>query len=1421
MILSQFKKKYNYLIHDVSSTKITTFCVLFTFIVVCKQGFTQNFNYKIGALANQSNITQNVVSSVYVDSIGVMWFGKTDGLYKYNGYDYEIFVPTFDSETGLSNPWITDIKDFDSYLVVGTNNGLNFLDKKTQVFTYVFPSDYNSNYNNNITCINVDENKEILVGTGNKLLEISPKKGKEYAIREIYFEGFRRQNENIKIFQILNIPGGNLIRTSRGVFFLETSVQLAKKVFLKSKSNVELKNFNTLYLTRSKVLLIATDEEEYYISLNRNQLKQNNEYLAKPLSQLYPNLPKTKKTNVFLEDNNDNVWIGTEGKGLFVYNRKTYTWQNYSRKMNLVGVLKNDFIRVLYLDRSGMIIVGTDAGINTLNPQENGFQLINSINSNDKEEEILNVHSILQDHDKNLWIGTRGKGLFVISNNNKNQINIKRTGSVSFDHIRSITQDKKQQIWIGTQKGVFVIKELKDNLNNLGRQFNTLKPEVLPDDYIYAILEDSNENKWISTDSGLYIYTPDKQLLKINNLPAWKQLNNKTIYTLIQDSEQRIWFGTLNGILGYINPEDYINKGISLMNHLKTVNFNMITVVSKYKKFYENYSVFSIIETNNNGILVGTNLGLGKIDLKQNKLAPFFDTPISFNSRTIQSSYVYGLLYDNINNILWVSSNKGLFSYNFDNSEENNYTLKDGLQSLEFNGNAVYKGIDGNLFFGGANGVNIYNTSLELKKSEFQPNLVLTKLYVNGKPLSPNGSPKELESNISYAKKIVLGAKKNTIGLEFASLHLPYSSNNFYRCKLLGVDSDWIDLGHKRSVNYVNLPKGEYTFQLMGTNNDGVWNAQELNFGIEILPAWYETWWMKTLWYLSILLIISAFIWILLKNRDNINALKIKEIERKKLHEIYESKLVFFTNLSHEFRTPLSLILDPINSLIKQNRIYKSNKELFDIVKNNVDRLRRLIDQIMDFRKFEYGKLSLNFTESDIVSTLKNISASFTYYSKVKNIDFKIQFPEKGIFMFYDQDRIEKIVYNLLSNAFKATANGGKVKISMGELNEQSILSNYRRYKLICGEKNYKNLINHVYIKVVDNGIGINKVNLEDIFTRFYQDDGVDSGTGIGLYMVKQFTEMHYGSILIKSKKNRGTSFIIVLPKNNDLYKSAKEGDLETPNIETKKQQIPQITEQDLIVVNKSKDHTIVVVEDNDELRAYLKLILGNYYNVYTANNGQDGLGLIQEENPDLIISDIVMPEINGLELCKKIKENFETSHIPIILLTAKSFDNQIVEGIDSGADAYITKPFNKDILISKINNLIQGRVKLRLMFQNAQILEPSKITVTSIDEKLLYKLKQTVEDRIQDQNLTLEVLAEEINVSRAQLFRKIKALTGLTPNNFIKSIRIKYAAQLLENESFKIAEIAYLAGFKEASYFSRCFKEAYGCSPKEYKNSH
>ncbi|MDO6518994.1 hybrid sensor histidine kinase/response regulator transcription factor [Zobellia uliginosa] len=1396
------------------SNKIKTGLIAFLLLYI-SVGNSQVPMYKVGTLNDQNSINDNVVSSICKDSIGFIWIGKMDGLFRYSGYDAEVYSSSSNDKKRLSNPWVTDIIGYRHVLAIGTKRGLNFFNPKTGIFRRLFPSGTNSELSNEITSLLELPRGRLLVGTANGLILVASDTTSVLKEIPLFVDGVR--NKAVRVRDMVQSSHGVFINTELGIFQLSEDSNSAHKLVLIS-GNQELNDIRSIYATKDHHLFISAKQGFFYFDIGLHRLTMDKAIQVSPIGELYSNWPPMKKVNVVLEDSNGAIWLGTEGNGVFSYNKQTAQWKNYRFEVDKKNVLKNDFIRALYEDESGMILVGSDAGVNTLIAEGGIFQSIENLTCKNIKEDVSNVHSILVDGNGRLWIGTRGNGLFV--KDDGICINVHPDENGRLGQIRSIIEDESNRIWVGTQEGVYIIDSRDVKTENIEAYLKNVQPSLLPETEIYHILEDRVGNKWISTLSGLYIYTAEKNLRKITNTNIETILDKKVVYSMFLDSKERIWMGTLNGSIAFLDLKDYDNPYLFSEYIGKSLNFQRIAVAPSYKDYFENYGVYSLTEIVDGTILAGTNFGVCKIDIEKKQIAPLFSVDEVSTSSNLGNSYVYGLLYNKNQNQLWASSNNGLFSYDFNSREIENFGIKDGLQSLEFNGNAVHKDSQGKLYFGGANGLNIYDSALRFEKSSFKPNIALTKIFVNGKLLENDLKSKVLNNEVAYTRSLTLSSKQNTVGFEFTSLHLPYPLSNYFKCKLIGVDYDWIELKNKRSINYANLPKGKYSFQLMATNNDGVWSESPLTIHLEILPAWYNTWYMMLLWVLLSLTIIIVFVRVLIKNHNKNNALKIKEIEQENLQNLYESKLVFFTNLSHEIRTPLSLIVDPIKTLMSHREIYGRKPELFNVLNNNVDRLRRLIDQIMDFRKYEYGKLELDVVHADMVQTIRSITASFDFHSVQQKIRFKVKLPEHEMLMYFDEDKIEKIVYNILSNAFKATPAEGMVRISLRNFNPQKT-KKLNKYKVICGNDKLKEFQNHIYIKVVDKGTGIRESNLEEIFTRFYQDKTINSGTGIGLYMVKQLTELHSGTILIKSKRHKGTSFIIVLPRNEDIYSTSivdnqplvREGEeLEGPGT-----LILRGTENNII---KDKTHSIAIVEDNDELRMYLKDILEGHYHVFTATNGVEGLELIKDEIPDLVLSDVVMPEMDGLELCRYVKNNFDTSHIPIILLTAKTFDSQKLSGLQSGADVYLTKPFNREIVLANIANLIKGREKLRLIFQNEKILEPSRITVSSVDETLMLKLKKYIEEHVQDQNLTLEHMATEIGVSRAQLFRKMKALTGLTPNNFIKSVRLKFAVQLLEENKLQISEVALLCGFKEPSYFSRCFRETYGCTPKEYMKS-
>ncbi|MCF8715521.1 response regulator [Joostella atrarenae] len=1360
-----------------------------------------------------------MVTSFHTDKSGFLWIGKMDGLYKYNGYEFESYSTTYGDMDGLSNPWVTDITEKGDSLLIGTKNGLNIFHNKKKKFSYIFPSKVNNKYSNHITSI-VYFNNQLYIGTNKGLLMLQKIDSKNPQPINITL-GEKGSEE--EVMSIIKTKKDLLIQTSKNLYILNEKSNTSKVLELKSQSSNKVSNLRHLHKLNENEFLLATDQNNFYFKINNLlSISQEKQVDLIDITKKFPQFPKGIKINLFFTDKNKNLWIGSNGNGLYSYNKKNQEYTNYKRTTNFkLNSLKNDFIRSVYEDASGTIFIGTDAGVNLLIPQNKTFKTINHIKSLNQESEVLNVHSILEDDLENIWIGTRGKGLFLINESKKISINVKQTKGGSLDHIRSI-QKIKDHIWIGTQNGIF-IQNKSFNYENFCSDFSKKEPYLLSNHHIYCILPDKRNNTWISTSEGLYLYSNNKILNKITNSELPTPLDNRIIYTMYLDNDEKVWFGTLNGMVSSIDKNEYVDVPYFNKKLLRSsLPFQVVRLSKDYNAFFKNFEVYSLCQgIKANTLLVGTNLGLFEINKESNTINPinFYTQGNTYNKHI--SHYIYGLINDKETHTIWGSTNNGLFSYYFPKKELRWYNLKDGLQSLEFNGSTTFNNLKGKLYFGGSNGLNIYNSSQVPEKNKFQPKIAFTGLFINGKSIHQDDDSKILNKSINHSKSITLNNNENTIGLEFASLHLGLPNYNEYSCKLTGVNDDWIMLGNKRSINYANLPSGHYKFQLRATNNDGVWNENTAELNIDILPPWYNYWYMKIIWGIVVSFLILIIVHFILRNKDKNNLLKIKEIEHQKTMEINESKLIFFTNISHELRTPLSLIIDPLQHLIHNGKLNSDQKKTLNIVSNNLTRLKRLIDQIMDFRKHELGKLELKNTHGNISTLVKNVCVSFQYNFEIKSIKLKTKLPESNLEMCYDQNKIESLIYNLLSNALKASSKNGKIKLSLGEFNQNTIAN--KEYIFISGDELFDNTQEYIFIKVKDKGKGISPDNIHKIFKRFYQGNEYESGTGIGLFMVKEIVQLHNGSLFLKSKQNKGTTFLIILPKNIDSFKNKKLLDSHynsTISLDNRGENfVDSFNYTETKKKTSEKNYTIALIEDNDELSLYIKSILNNSYNVITSSNGLSGLELIKENLPDLVISDIVMPGLTGIEMCKHLKRNFETSHIPIILLTAKAYEAHIIEGTNSGADVYLTKPFNREILFANIRNLINNREKLRLVFQNSKILEPSKVTVTSVDEKLLFQLKQIVEKNIQDQNLTLEILANEIGVSRAQLFRKVKSLTGYTPNNFIKAIRLKHSIALLNQNKLQISEVAYLSGFKEASYFSRCFKETYGYSPKEHNN--
>lgn len=737
---------------------------------------------------------------------------------------------------------------------------------------------------------------------------------------------------------------------------------------------------------------------------------------------------------------------------------------------------------------------------------------------------------------------------------------------------------------------------------------------------------------------------------------------------------------------------------------------------------------------------------------------------------------------DNDNN-LWLSTFLDLVQYNVKTGKTISYNFTQELKNKGFVANSIHIGANGMIYLGSFDKYVSFlpeNITADHKASP----LLITSVRVFDNEITWQRIAKQ--KKIIDQEIIELNYNQNFIKIFFSLLDYYSPQSNKYTYILENVDKQWITTsGIQNYATYSNLPPGNYTFQLKGANPDGFWSNNVTSLVIHISPPWWKSWWAYLIYSLLFIVLLVLVLRILLSRIQLSNELKREKIEREKTEEINLIKLRFFTNISHEFRTPLTLILGPIENLMDEIKEPRFNEQ-FQIMKSNAERLLRLINQIMDFRKIENKKMELNPTTSEIVKFVKSIFSIFKDHASKRNIEYLFESACSECIMSYDNDKIEKVIYNLLSNAFKFTPDKGCITVSI--------------------DRKSKNENEFIEIAISDSGEGVSSDEQNLIFERFYQSKvksiELTDGTGIGLTLSKEFIELHHGEITIKSKTGSGSTFFVLLPidesNNAQINTSSFEEDTD----------IHSITEK----------ARILIVEDNIEMRNYLRKNLEDIYELTEASNGKEGLESVHKTIPDIIVSDLMMPEMDGLEMCNKIKSNMVTSHIPFIILTAKVNEESAFEGYSFGADDYITKPFSLKLLKVRIAKLIEKQQKLQQYFKLSILTEPQNIVSESSDDKFIRLIVKTIDENIDNFDLNIELLCKVLNITHQQVYRKIKALTGQTVSEFIRTVRMKKASQLLRNSSLNISEIMYSVGFSNRSYFSKCFSDEYGLTPKEYR---
>lgn len=1071
-------------------------------------------------------------------------------------------------------------------------------------------------------------------------------------------------------------------------------------------------------------------------------------------------------------DNDGNVWVGTSKSGLRYIDGKTFEVTHLPGMRLINGGVQDNDIYTLFIDPNNGIWIGTlFQGLCYYHPSMQKFQLIQTINTG---TQITNetIRCFLEEEDGTVLIGS-GDGLYrfypeskKVERLFKEQIN---------DLCLSIRKDHSGRIWVGTYLGGFFCIEGKQIRQYLRSSINLEKD---PNQNISrCIYEDTDGRFWACVTGGVGQIDP---------------VTGKMLY-MLADKYPEIKDYTLIYHLYPINDEIFAAVGDKGIYYYNTKRDSLYIPGTDNPDFEQNIKYFGILKDTRGLEWFATEDGIRVWD--KTKLYKLTVT------EGLPNNEVYSLLEDD-NGVIWASTLNGICkiapiqsndTYNFSIV---NFGISDGLQWGKFYDHSALKAKDGTLYFGGAHGFNYFDPNkIIYNNSKNKPVLTAFRIFnslikeeekYNGKVI--------LEEPINKTKQISLKYNQNLITFEFAGMNYVNPSQTYYKYMLKNFDEDWNEISGNElgKATYTGLRPGKYNFMVYTANNDKVWGEIPYELTIIITPPFWATSYAIIIY---IILSIAIFIYILKRyqRRTQKKILKEKEIyEQEQKIKLDLMKFQFFTNISHEFRTPLTLILTPLETLIKQQSDMVLKKKL-DSIYQNAHLLLSLVNQLLDFRKLEIKGEKVLFKTGNIIQFIKDIYLQFKELSTTKNIDFTLETSVDYLLINYDHDMMYKIINNLLSNAFKFTPQNGHIQLTVNKADRN--------------DKEY------IMIEVSDTGCGIDEKDLPHIFERFYQikDDNAPAGSGIGLHLVKEYARLHNGDITVSSQINIGSTFTVYipvdLPKTNDKNHQEEEEKNGTG-------------EGDIIPDTKEKDDRkkLLVVEDNDEFRNYLTEQLSECYRVIDAPNGEEAEKLILSEYPDLIISDLMMPKMDGIELCQRVKSNIQTSHTPFILLTARTSDESKMEGYEAGADSYISKPFSFELLCIRIKKLIEQQENRKMLFHKTIEITPSSITTTSLDEELVRKALNFVEENIDNPEYSIEDLSKDLGLSKTHLNRKLQSIVDLTPLQFIRSIRLKRAAQLLTNSQYNINEISYMVGFNTLKYFNSHFKEEFQMTPSQYR---
>ncbi len=1423
---------------------------------------SQHRSLRFQHLTSEDGLPQNMVDCMLQDHQGFMWFGTWNGLSRYDGYTFEVFDEGTSNKALSSNFIYSLLEDDFGNIWIGTHRGLYLYLYDKGLFVPAIPENGDSLHFQGTVNHLQRVGSAIWVATELGVFEINVQnESGGFSVNRQYLFGTDPSEISATIVRaFLQVDDQVWLGSDQGIYMIKKDHTFSNIRFDSANSSSLSSDIVTsMYLSKDRGIWVGTD-----VGLNQYSKEGFTRYYFDPLDEtsvVHNTIMDIK------EDQDGSLVIATLG-GLSFLKRGSSAFENYYHEANRQNSLNNNFINCLYLDTQSNLWIGTErGGVNFLSANQNTFEHfehelgnVNSLSNN-------TVNAIFEDENY-IWIGTAGGGLNRFDKQSRGFKHYANSPgdatSLSSNFVTHVFRDARNQLWVTTWG--LGLNKLIDEGTKTERfeHFENGQYPGLISNFISSVVVDPSGVFWVGTLHGLVVFDQDKRtfsLVKGGN----GQVQITGVGCLAFENEQTLWVGTRTGL-------HRLNLSGGAM---KVDDFRQSHEAGSLSGNY----VISAFKDANGAMWFGTyGQGLNRLIVKGNEVR--FEQLTTADG--LGNGIIYGIQQDHAGQ-LWLSTDYGLSRVDPETNRVRNFYINDGLLNNQYYWSAAYKNASGKLYFGGMNGLDTFYPEW-IRENQMDSRVIITDIKLLNESVIPGkeyNGVEVLQESVSKSNSITLSYKEKIFAIEFSSFNYREPNQIQYAYMLEGFDVKWNQVdAQRRFANYTNLKPGNYVFKVKAAGLEDGLDEPITTLKIRINPPFWATTWFKVVG--SFLLIGAVMGYIRLRtltlkrqkmvlerqvaerteriNQQNealsFQAVQLqksnKELEQKqeqiegqnhqlenqnkeilsqrdeliylndKLNTVNQLKLSFFTNISHEFRTPLTLILGPLERLLKDRGHTQETQGSLSIIQRNAQRLLHLVNQIMDFRKIEQGRMELNVRKGDLKSFCTNIFEAFQPLAEIKKVNFQLSVEELPKEIWFDHQVIENILYNLLSNAFKYTPDEGNVRMEVKAVSIQDSRLNELKYPDAGG----KTIIS---IKISDTGIGISEENLPLVFKRFYRITSEESlkisGSGIGLALTEELTKTHHGEIFVESTLGKGSDFEVQFPgmrgayQNSDFSESQHDHSQMKRQVEVLTQEfIPQVNDQDdpEWVYDKTRA-TVLVVEDNVDLRTFITHRLNKLYNIYEAANGVEGLKIAQKVDPDLIISDVMMPKMDGLELCASIKNNLDTSHIPIILLTAKnSVENQL-EGLHVGADDYLPKPFNFEILEARVSNLIETRNKLRTQFLGKGELNLDELTSSNRDQKFLELALRTVDQHMENSDFGVTMFVNEMGISRSLLHKKLTVLTNQSAADFINHLRLKKAENLLLTTELNVSQVAYSVGYSDPKYFTRLFHKQYGASPKEF----